>query len=338
MHPENNPERRALDFRLYRGLEKKQAEQQLADDLASLFLEISADSSQRITPYTWLQTDDDRVIVPEFSQDRDLEETLSWETPADILESKVALKIRDYLLSQNETPFIVVWVSPPNKNLGYPEGRIVAGIGQEKDSLRFIESYGICIDLSPTICVLLGQNLQTLSQNPNGSSIDSADQLRATPLFLKPPDNTDPLDYLANLIPLPDVWEKIKSGEAKVLKEQALSDARVIVEALTPQINHAQEDWEFVQLGIEAEQFMMSQGWSARSQSGCGALNSELSASGSFTYNHTHVSVDQYGNTASKKSESGTFVKNCPYCGQGINKVIHTGYTCACGQTYLGVC
>lgn len=333
MHAER-VENLAFNTRLYVG--RDHAEQRLASDLTALVLETGA-SENRITPFTFIQVKEDKIVCPEFA-DKDISETLRWKTRSDILESKATLKIRDFILSQKETPFVIVWISPPDQELGYYEGRMVVGVGREEDELKIVENYGICIDFSSKTCLLLGEKLLQFSKNEKYSRIDSVDQLRTTPIFIKPPKGTEPLDFIAKLIPLPDVWEKIKSGEARALKERALKDAQIIAQRLMPKVIRGADQWDYIVAGAQAEQWMATAGWTMRANSGCGSFNTELLSSAVSVFAHSHLHLNSQKELVLKKSEAGVFVKKCPFCDRDIYKVIRPGYKCACGQIYSGVC
>lgn len=333
MSVERKVENLAFNTRLYVG--RDHAEQRLAFDLAALALETAL--KNRITPFTFVQTGKDRIECPELANG-DILETLRWKTRSDILESKVTLKIRDFILSQKETPFVIVWISPPDQELGYYEGRMVVGIGKEENELKIVENYGICIDFSSKTCLLLGEQLLQFSENEKYSGIDSTDQLRTTPIFIKPPKGIEPLDFIAKLIPIPDVWEKIKSGEARALKERAFKDAQAIAQRSMPKIIRATDQWDYIVAGAQAEQWMATAGWAMRTNSGCGSLNIELLSSAVSVFAHSHLHLNSQKELVLKKSEAGVFVRRCPFCDRVINKVIRPGYRCVCGRIYSGVC
>jgi hypothetical protein len=315
----------AFDLNLYAS--RQESRTRLATDLASLALELSP--SHQITPFTYRVTPSGDLISPEFSS-RDITHSLRWETPADVLESQAALRMRDFILSTEE-PFIVVWISPPDEKLGYTEGRMVVGFSRQTEGTKMVENYGICLEESSDICVCMAQELFHLSGDSRSNL--TANEIRATPLFLKPPDGVEPLEYLCNLIPGLDwAWEKIGSGEAKVLREQALEDARAIAAEILPQVIRVDEH-QLVVIGAQAERKMMSRGWVLRSGSGCGLLNTELLA-----FSSIHLHIDPIQGLIHKGTEAGVFAKKCPFCGASINKVIHRGYRCTCGRVYEGLC
>lgn len=327
----------AFNVGLYAGLEPTEAQRRLASDLSTLALELAQTPEERITPYLLTQTPDGRVISPDFSQ-ADISELLRWETREDFLESEATLRIRDYILTEKKSPFVVVWISPANEKAGYDEGRIVVGLGERIEGLNRVETYGICVNFKPGEDFFLANALREVAEGEDFSPVRSKEELVTSPVFLKPPEGTEPLDFISQLIHLPEVWKRVKSGEVAALKNQAFEDARRTAGHFMPQIYRSGGQEEFILVGAQMEQAMMTRGWEMRRNSGCGALNSDLVAfPGASPFVHTHSQVDTQGNI-SVRSESGTFVKNCPYCGKTINTVISAGYTCSCGEKYLGIC
>lgn len=326
--------RLAFDLALYKPGEARQsAEQKLGADLSTLVLETAARQDERITYYTFCQTSDGKIVSPEFSQKADISSLLRWETQTDILESKATLKIRDYILVQ-KAPFVVVWISPPEERLGYTEGRMVVGIGKEEERIKIVENYGVCLNCSSTECLNLANRL--LSSLGERDFLDSPELLRASPIFISP-EGIEPLDLMSRLIPLPCIWEKIKSGEAKALRQKAIEDARNVAQEVTSKIKQAQNKWELVKIGAFAEQKMGQLGWEMRSGSGCGWLNTEL-LSGISIFGYSHFHLDHQGTLSLRRNEAGVFVKKCPFCGAAVNRVIRPGYQCSCGKVYQGVC
>ncbi|MGB6839290.1 MAG: hypothetical protein WBD86_01925 [Microgenomates group bacterium] len=323
----------AFNTRLYSQLEEEEAKKQFAADLASLTQEL-ANASERINPFRLIETEEGKIISPEFGQ-KDIEELLRWETKADILESQATLLIRNYILDQ-EPPFIIVWISSPDEALGYEEGRLVVGIGKNEGKIKAVENYGICIDYSPEECLTLAEQLLPFSDQEY-APIESTEDLRVTPIFLRPDKNTPPLDFISKIIPLQDVWGKIASGETEKLKKKALKDAQEAAEKFIPEIRAVVNPREFIWLGAEAEEQMMQRGWNMQtSNSSCGFLNSHVLSNTDSS--HLHIHIDGHGKATVRKSEKGVFAKKCPYCGVSINKIINPGYKCSCGKEFRGVC
>jgi len=321
--------RLALDMGLY--AQAFDPRRRLASDLSALVLETSPDPDKRVTPYTMMETPNGRVICPEFG-DSDICDGLRYETQPDVLEARAALKIRDFILSSVKDDFLIVWISPPDEELGYSEGRIEAGFGREENGLKVVQTYGLCTQFSLEEHLILARHFLSFSDDQQGISIETADQLRETPIFINSTE-IDFLDLASEIIPLPDVWEKIRNGEAEILQKRALEVAHQVAKEINWKLVERGEFWDRVKVGAFAERRMQELlGWGMRSSSGCGVLNSELSA---FAHSHTHINAQ---GAISVETQKGAFVRKCPYCGTVINRVINAGYTCSCGKKYLGVC
>jgi len=331
----------ALDLSLYdpKKLQGIELRRRFVGDLSSLFLEVAprVRTGEGVTPYTWRQRPDGEIIWPEFS-DQPIEKHLRWETKADILESRATLEIRDIMLSSEGSPLLVVWISPPDEELGYNEGRMVIGIVEDRDGLKSMNSYGICLDLEPGQCLSLAENLFSLSTKEEKEPALSIDQLRATPIAIKISEEVSPLKFIAQLIPqLSHIWQAIESGRVDEREKKAQKDAtRVFREIVKPNI----DTMDLVALGALAEREMIGLGWEANfASSGCGLSNSEVLSSRVFLFNHTHQYLDREGKTVSTATESGVFCQECPYCGESINERIKPGFKCPhCGRVYGHSC
>lgn len=307
----------------------------LAADLAALVLE----TSSGITHYTFVETENGQVVCPQYPG-VDVAEILAWDTPADTLESLATLKIRDFILSNDSENDIVAWILPPNETLGYPEGRMVIGFShQSKNGLTVVEKYGLVTRNSLEESLSLGNQLFSISNSPNLSTINSAEVLRGHPFFIRPPEGIDPLEFLSQHLPLPnDTWENIKSGRAKALGERVYKFAQEATEEHFDSLQQTQSQAGFINIGALMEEEMMRlAGWKPRVGSGCGTLNSEVSASWGTSFIHFQHRLNLQGETT-YKTESSTFVKKCPYCEKTINQVIEPGYRCSCGQVFTGSC
>ncbi|MFC1790789.1 hypothetical protein ACFLZP_04905 [Patescibacteria group bacterium] len=318
-----NPERLAFNTSLYLrnqgGIEAFFSGQvddprRLAVDLARLVIETAGSQEDRITPYTLQATGSGQVISPEFGDD-DLITMLTWETPAEKLESKATLRIRDYLLARGEKPALIIWVSPADESLGYSEGRVMVGFSRVIDGLKIAQCYGICADIQTDQFGM------------------STNKLRETPFIFENADMGYLQKMAEQLIPLPDIWARIKSSEARVLHEQALEHARQALLKVQADIVSNGRSLSPIEFGAHLELEMRSRGWGMENASSCGATNTDLLQSSFSSFN-----VDGAGRQMLTGSEKGTFVRKCPYCGATINRVISPGFTCSCGQTYHGTC
>lgn len=331
----------AFDLKLYQSpdLQEENLRQRVVGDLSSLFLEVAPRirAEEGVTPFVWRQRPDHKIIWPEFSN-QPIENHLRWETESDILESKATLAIRDMMLSSDGFPLLVVWISPPDEEFGYNEGRMVIGSIEDQNGVKNMESYGICLDLKPKECLSLAEKLFSLSDKKKAKTSLSIDQLRATPIAIKIPEGIASLEFIGQLIPqLSHVWRAIKNGQVEELERKAQKDARRIFEKMIkPNIGTTDP----IILGALAEQQMINLGWEANfASSGCGLSNSEFLSSPLLAFSHIHQNLDRAGKVVSTTTESGVFCRQCPYCGEEINKTIKPGFKCPyCGEVYLGRC
>jgi len=337
------PERCAFDLSLYippsrpLGDGFSEVKRRMVDDLSALVIEAAprARVEEAVTPVVWQESPRGVVVWPEFSS-QPIEDHLRWETEADILESEVTLKIKEMILS-SRVPRLAVWINPPDKELGYPQGRMVVGLIENGDGLRMMDSYTIRLDFEPEECLDLARSLFSLSDK--AEMVLSIDRVRATPIAIDIPEGVLPLDFLAQLMPqLSRIWQAIRTGRVKEQRKRARRDASVVFrEVIEPNIGWMTNSR--VVLGAMAELEMIRRGWSIDSfSSGCGWLNLDrLSTISPFV--HTHWHLNSAGEIVSTATEVGVFCRNCPYCGKTINKVIRPGFKCpGCGEVYLGTC
>lgn len=308
---------------------KRKSPQAFVADVSSLVLEASAKQDQRITPYFLRATPQGKVISPAYG-DTDIAESFKLKTAIDYHEREATLKIKEIILTQ-EKPFVVVWISPPDENNGYKEGRLQVGFGSKQGFFNVVENYGICVKWSADECLSLGKRLMSLSK---GGEINSASDLRATPICLPLPGGENPIDFVAQQIDLPKVWENIKSGEAKKLQEKAIADANRAMEKLFGRIQEASTKEERVAAGAAIMSEMHSSGWDTSSDACPGSFYSDsVSAYTSFGYQ-----VGENGSASLVNSELGVFCRECPFCHRTINAKIYPGYRCSCGQVFTGAC
>lgn len=276
-------ERLSLDFRLYipsgESDSWKAAENRLAHDLATLYQETAPHPEQRITQYDFeVMPKEELVFCPDYDDKRDIREMLSWKTPGDQLESKATLRICDFLLTR-EPPFIITWILPPNKEMGYPEGRLVIGTYRLEDQRKMVHNYGLCLDFPREYYSYFAQELISRSIKPD-KKLTSLEELRETPIFIQLSPDDDPLDLISQLIHAPEVWKRIRSGQAQERQKRALEDARPNAQRRMTEIRtSAPGRFELIQIGARAEREMERAGWEKGPDSGCGLSNTKLLSS-----------------------------------------------------------
>lgn len=331
---------RAYDLNLYRKaaptLGMNRAQQRFVADTRALWRETSvAPPEERITRVVLVETPDGKVVSPEYDPETDIRDILRIETKSDELEAEATLVIRDFVLSRNDDSSLAIWMSPEKKEYGYIRGRIQFGFGGTKDGLGRVVTYAFPMNLSTEECLILAQDLIRASGNKEGWEIKTDEQLRANVLCLRAPEGTTPLDFLAEHIDWPKIWERIGSEEVKEWEAQIDREVALIVEGKMPEIMAVRSQKELDLIGAQIEWQIMIHSGRQLMGGPCGQLNYEILQASVFS--HSHIHIDNLGQMM-KVGEMGVFCRNCPYCGRSINAVIRPGYRCSCGQVYSGVC
>lgn len=316
----------ALNLTPYKELRKDEALTSLTDDLASLGLETSGEIN-----YYWLiRTRDKKVVNPERPS-TDISEQWSDDTEVEKKETKAAKKRKEYL-SNHKGNYVVIWIGPPDP---YPGGSVDIGISREIGGLRALESYGFGIDFTDEQYTTIGKNISSLSSK--GFEIDKPSDLRDKAFLIELAKNDNPYDLLEEIIPLPRIWEKIRGGAAREKKEEFRKFAQKMAKESIGKIRSAGNRREILEIGANLER-QMQRRWERVDfeKSGCGRTNQEALSEYGYTYSHYHI--DSSGKITKTHSETGQFVKKCPYCGAIIKRAIEPGYKCSCGNVYKGVC
>jgi hypothetical protein len=304
-----------------------------ANHLADLSIE-TADNlpvHERITPFT-LEVLLGGRVVDRSLDDRDVSGHYDEETEFQKKEKVAALKIRESLLTEPEGT-VSVWISPPEGELNYKEGRITVGVSKTKAGVKQLESYGIPTQLTAEQNLLIAWRLAEFSDK-DYSHINHPEDLRSEVITFIPPDNSSPWELLRELIPMDEVWDAIETGGVKEVKEEAVSTALKVYEEVEYMIRAARTEQDYTDAGAYAERLMGERGRPIKSGP-CGLTNSDL-INQTTPFIHTHISIDIQGKPTTSISERGNFVKNCGKCGKSINRTISAGYQCACGGVYEG--
>ncbi len=307
-------ERLALDCSLYRSPDY------IPLDLAALFVEAMDTKAleERIWPYRFELRNNNRVICPEMG-DQDVSDYFSLETDQDRQETEAALKIRQALVDEKEAT-AVVWLSPPNEN--YPEGRITIGKIAWENNVKTMECYGLPVNFSKEIFIQISQKISPGNEY-------SLKNLRSQVYIFSSEVYLDPWQEIKKKLPLGQVWSAIEKKQAELRKEEILRDTRLVADSVSAHLWSSHP----IKLGAYLECEMERMGYRINAvKSGCGGLNKDL-----FSLSPMRVLNSPHGMVSTEKNK-GVYVKECPYCGRKINKIIHPGYTCQCGHTYKGVC
>ncbi len=287
--------------------------------LASLFIEAmdTSEIEKRVVPYRF-QKVGNKVISPEWGN-KDITEYFSWQSERDCQESQAGLKLRQALIDKPEGT-VIAWFSPPDGK--YPEGRISIGKIVWKNNLKEMHCYGISTRFSKKGFIALVEGLE------DSNDIDLG-KIRSQIFVLSSADHKNPWQALKTKLPLGKIWTEIETKQADLRKESVRRDAEMVVESMPDYL------WRLnrVRMGAYLETAMVRMGHRINPvKSGCGGLNRDLIFSNPTRISNTPHSLDF------KENKKGVHVKECPYCGKKINKVIFPGYTCECGKTYQGVC
>jgi len=301
------------------------------NDLASFAIESSVDLplEKRVNPFVLEVTKDGRVINSALGPE-DVSKYYSDSSELDRVEKEAGLKIRDCLLSEPDGT-LAAWISPPGGPLEHEEGRIVVGLNKESNNTKIAESYGICVNFSSQECLEISKSLSNYTDSKK--TINNSEDLRGEVFIIMPPEGK-PWEFLREHIPADKIWDSIESGQASLIKQQAVWDAVEVAKTAMQFVSTAQSEQDHILAGALAESLMRSKGWNI-SSGPCGSLNSELlTNSGAFL--HSHLQIGPEGDVTGVKIEMGNFVKRCGECRKEINKVIKAGYKCSCGGTYEG--
>ncbi|MBI4059089.1 hypothetical protein HY404_02490 [Candidatus Microgenomates bacterium] len=295
-------ERLAFDTSLY----QKASSFQLVDDLASLAIEVNdVPPDQRINPYQ-LKVNQDQLVN---ENDRDLVEGCAWETELDRETALAALMFKNYFLGQKEDS-LAIWFSPPKP---YPEGRLVVGISTTNPegalSGKIINCWGIPIDSwIEEKYIDIARKITDLSPMPY-PPITNIKDIRSMTFHLPRPD--DEFTFLENLIPLPQIWQAIKTAAPEKIKEVAKQDARSITQAVISLISEAQTNYDYLLAGALAERQMMEMGWRMDTKKfGCGISNLELMQG--YEFNYYQMNAD--GSLKTATHEEGWHFGVCRVC------------------------
>ena len=136
---------------------------------------------------------------------------LRWTTEADHLENHAFMLIEFWAkkgFSKN-----LAWFSPPSDKHGYTETRLVVSEREENQDGITIICRAFCLPYSEDECINLAKEIGKTSDH-NMVGVNSGNALRTFPVYFNPQDNLTWQEYLEDKIKEPNIWEKVKSGEA----------------------------------------------------------------------------------------------------------------------------
>lgn len=234
------------------------------DDLVALAIENAAGVSLegRITPYEI-----------SFNENNEPNFKLRWETETDFKENEALFKVRDLMRNGSNH---VLWISPPSKEIGYEESRMVVFInkGEEDGNLK-VECRGLCSEFGEKKCLDIANSL--------GGGFKEAEELRSNPIKFEIKKGESWIDVLGGKIDLPQVWEAIKKGDDVNNKREKKEIVNSFIYDFVPRFSNKMSDYEKLVLGAEIEEALKRKGVELQSRGSCGISNSEaLKLQGSF--------------------------------------------------------
>ncbi|MDD5147396.1 MAG: hypothetical protein PHV63_02505 [Candidatus Daviesbacteria bacterium] len=276
--------------------------EQAAEELASSIQEthrIPDPYHFEITPYGELFSPSARCLVKD-------KRVIDKTSPLGRLEYQALLSIEQWAVSRNEG--VIVWVSPPYPG-AYSVLKIIVSEIEYENGLKRLFNRAILFDFDENQSLEFTRGLAQFSQNqPNFFNLD---QVRATPLILKTHGNFW-IHALEELIDAPAVWEMVRIGEDRRLKEEALRQATMVQKEFfsIPGLYSTDE----AQMAIKQV---------------LGPYSGSCPPKTAFqVFSENSLVVGDGVNT-----KDPDFCRNCPVCGEAINCIVRAGQSCPSCRT-----
>lgn len=316
------PEKLALDIRHWR----QKPPEVIAFDLAAAVQEMKVGRFAERISFAPLEIIEGRIY------DQDLgfvEDCLSTDRPYDSFENEAFYRLQEWAATHESGQ--AIWISPP-----YPdedECRFCVYELKIKEGKKTLFLRGICAGFNERDCLSIGREISR--QTPKDQPVPllaNTDQLRANPLVFEPKPGQSWLDFLAEKIDLPEVWQAIRECRDIQARQKILKETEVVARQFESQIAQVETRQQAVWVGALIEQAVQNRmGMVFQAVGSCGFSNQfALSQSRGGIFNVMHG--------LGRKESGGTFAEKCPYCNAKIGKVIYPGYKCSCGKVFQGVC
>lgn len=270
--------------------------QKLAVNIADVATEAGfGPPEKRITPFTLKQVGN-KVINEELGPD-DVTTYYISETSRDAAESEAGYLIRDALLKRPERT-VAVWFSPPYSTDEHSEGRLTVGYNVPHSSVKEMESYGLpTADFTPEQLMYMAWRLSEYTTAL--LFIDNPEKLRSTPIFIELTENQNPWEFLKDFIPLPEVWDAIKTGEVNKQRQKILASANEIAPNTLFRLQHATSYLEQVGIIREMENQMKQRGHEIDQSK----LDCPTSVTATSTYQLSYTDLDKDGTVLKTRLE-----------------------------------
>lgn len=226
------------------------------NDLVAVTLEnAEAPLEERITPY---EINFNKEGEPNFE--------LRWKTETDFRENEALFKVRDLMKKGSEH---LLWISPPSKEIGYKESRMVIFInkGIKENGDLNTECRGICSEFGEKGCLKIARSL--------GYDFKDGEELRSNPIEFKVGKDENWVGILEGKIEIPKVWQAIRNGKDTINKEERKKIAIEIVDDFIPRIKKGMSNNDRYFLGSQMERALEIRGIKLQANGSCGISNSE---------------------------------------------------------------
>lgn len=300
---------------------KDSTEESLAEDMAGMSSELADKPlEERINPRRF-KIINRKIFDPKTG--KEVPGEMREDTEFDKREAGAARVFYGYALTYPPGS-IVLGFSPRGGDSPYIDSRINVVYKASEEDLEF---YGVVTNLPPSL--LMYRTIRLSRFSFENIAINSPENLRdkIIPVVLK----ENPWRFLQAHMPIDSQsWQEIKDGKPWLKKEEALEKTRQIASMISPMLDKAKTQLEFIKIGAWAERQMQEMGLQINFRNCPGLFNLEilgLSQEGCLI-------KDSFGNW---RKVEGKYVKSCGKCGVKIETFISKGYVCkVCGGTYEG--
>lgn len=272
------------------------------------------ESSGEIHSFFLAVLPDGSVINPSISKTKDVANFYAADSPQTRKEKDAGLKIRQSLLDEPENT-VVAWISPPEGEFDYKEGRFEIGRVRTLLGIKVLQSYGIPLkNIKPEYCERLFLMLEEFSAKPP-HNINSPEDLRDKIISFIPPNNSNWLNFLKGVFPeLSEIFTKIQTGEVLHIHLKALKDAKAEVSKAFK--GEKIPKGNLIYIGAQIERGMERRGWNL-SGGTCGYLNSDM-------LNLQNRGMFGMIKVVSSEKEIKKCVE-CPFCHNTVDAEIYDG-------------
>ena len=279
--PQYIPQRKLLDLERY-SHQKTYDIQSLANDLAATAIEV--DKTKKPENRVW------RVRIYQAENDsflnwpnkvKDVRDQYSTKSEFDAKETYAGLEILKFLDEENVNEMFA-WISPPTPQIEfYDETRLQIGVIKEKMGFKFIEYYGIPINLDAQNCLNLFHFIQHHSRSDTKPlNAKHPDELRSKIIRNVgcSSDSENWINFWKSILPAySSIWESIENGSIEKNMRKVRIDARESVKSEAENIKYAahHSPQTLIYEGARIEMHMMAKGHKIVSSS-CGVSNMDL--------------------------------------------------------------